>query len=72
MPTYEYVCQDCGEPFEVRSSITEYEKGLTPQCPRCGASRAIRTFRSIQVLTSRPGGGSSGACGPRAGPGCCG
>lgn len=73
MPTYEYLCQDCGEPFDLRASISEYSKGLKPQCPRCGSEKSIRTFTSIQVLTARRSGGRrSGACDPSAGPGCCG
>jgi putative FmdB family regulatory protein len=35
MPTYEYVCRDCGHQFEVFQSFTE--EGLTI-CERCGGS----------------------------------
>lgn len=73
MPTYDYVCQDCGQTFEVRSSITEYSKGLKPKCPRCKSKRAIRAFTRVQMFTSRGGGSNPfGGCGPSAGPGCCG
>lgn len=73
MPTYDYVCQDCGKLFEMRASITEYSKGLAPQCPECGSPKAIRTFTSINVLTSRGGTrGPAAGCGPSPGPGCCG
>jgi putative FmdB family regulatory protein len=74
MPTYDYLCQDCGHPFEVHSSITDYSKGLKSTCPYCGSERAIRTFTGVQVVGSRRDGGrnSSGGCGPSAGPGCCG
>ncbi len=73
MPAYDSVCQDCGHSFEVRSSITEYSKGLKPRCPRCESDRAIRTFTGVQMLTSRGGGRDSfSGCGPAAGPGCCG
>ncbi len=73
MPTYDYLCQDCGRPFDVNSSISEYAKGLSPHCPACGSARAIRTFTNIQVLTARANTprGFAG-CGPSAGPGCCG
>jgi putative FmdB family regulatory protein len=71
MPTYDYVCQDCGAPFEVRASMAEYSQGLEPRCPHCGSRKAIRTFTSVSVFTGRRAGGS-GACGPAAGPGCCG
>lgn len=35
MPTYEYVCRDCGEHLEVVQSFTE--EALT-QCGRCGGN----------------------------------
>lgn len=72
MPTYEYVCQDCGHPFEIHSSISDYAKGLRPRCPHCQSDRAIRTFTGVQMLTSRGSGRGAGGCGPAAGPGCCG
>ncbi len=33
MPTYEYICEKCGEEFEYFQSITEEPKGT---CERCG------------------------------------
>lgn len=73
MPTYDYVCQDCGQAFSVRSSVSEYSRGIRPTCPHCGSKKAVRTFSSVQVLSSRNRGGPSwGGCGPSAGPGCCG
>lgn len=73
MPTYDYVCQDCGELFELRVSISEYSKGLQPRCPRCGSEKSIRTFTALTVLTGRrTGGGRKTTCGPSSGPGCCG
>ena len=35
MPTYEYVCRDCGEPLEVWQSF--HDDSLT-ECPRCGGA----------------------------------
>ncbi len=73
MPTYDYLCQECGHAFDVASSISEYSKGLSPHCPQCGSPRAIRTFTNIQVLTARANAPQRFAgCGPSAGPGCCG
>jgi putative FmdB family regulatory protein len=73
MPTYDYVCQICNRPFEVRVSISEYARGIRPRCPSCGSEKAIRTFTQVNVLTSRgkPGAGRA-RCGPGAGPECCG
>ena len=53
MPTYEYVCEACSKPFEIRATIADYSKGLKPVCPHCGAKKAIRTFAAINVLTTR-------------------
>jgi putative FmdB family regulatory protein len=65
MMTYEYLCQKCGKPFEVRASIADYSKGLKPECPHCGAHKAIRAFTSVNVLTSKRDAVASGAgCGP--------
>ena len=73
MPTYEYVCQDCGKPYEIRASISEYAKGLETKCPHCGSQKAIRAFTSVNVWTAnRSAGGGPSTCGPMAGPGCCG
>lgn len=70
MPTYDCACEDCGKKCEVRASISEYSKGIKPQCPHCGSEKSIRTFTSINVLTARPEGDSrAGMCGPTAGPG---
>ena len=63
VPTYDYVCQDCGETFEIRASISEYSKGVKPRCTRCGSERAVRAFGSVTVLTaSRGGGGKRKGC----------
>lgn len=72
MPTYEYVCRSCGQPFEIRASIADYAKGVKPRCPQCQSDGAIRAFTSVQTLTSRRSGGPTSGCGPSAGPGCCG
>ncbi|NWG00704.1 MAG: zinc ribbon domain-containing protein [Thermoanaerobaculaceae bacterium] len=72
MPVYEYVCQDCRKPSELRASVEEYSKGVRPACPHCGSLRLIRTFSVIGLATgSGPRSGGAG-CGPNAGPGCCG
>lgn len=72
MPVYEYVCQDCRKPSELRASVEEYSKGVRPACPHCGSQRLIRAFSVIGLATgSGPRSGGSG-CGPNAGPGCCG
>jgi putative FmdB family regulatory protein len=67
MPAYDYRCEDCGAPFEVRMSIAEYSEGVHPACKVCGSTRVERTFGSVNVLTGgRSGGGIDGSCGPGA------
>jgi len=65
MQTYEYLCQSCSKPFEVRASIADYSKGLKPQCPHCSGHKAIRTFTSVNVLSAKREAAASGSgCGP--------
>ena len=52
MPTYDFVCQDCKTPFEVRMSITAYSDGSRPRCEKCGSDKVERTFTAVNVLTS--------------------
>ena len=41
MPTYDYVCDDCGHAFELFQSITESAK---KKCPKCRKSKLRRLF----------------------------
>ena len=65
MPTYDFVCQDCKTPFEVRMSITAYSEGARPQCEKCGSEKVERTFSAVNVITSGRGSSSTSA-----GPAC--
>lgn len=56
MPSYDFVCRDCGERFETRMSISTYETGEGRICPACGSARVERAFTAVNVIT---GGGSS-------------
>ena len=46
MPTYEYVCTECGEPMEVVQSI--HDPALT-ECPRC-QGRLRKVFGNVGVV----------------------
>ena len=59
MPAYDYTCDDCGAPFEVRMSIAAYGAGEKPACEACGSAHVTRAFTAVNVLTA--GRGSSGA-----------
>ena len=67
MPAYDYTCDDCGAPFEVRMSIATYSAGEKTACEACGSAHVTRTFTSVNVLTAgRTSGGSArgAGCGP--------
>ncbi len=55
MPTYEFLCQKCGKPFEFVASISEYEhkvkEGL--KCPECGSPEVSQQISGFQVKTSK-------------------
>lgn len=73
MPLYEFICQDCGKPTEVRASVADYSKGLGARCPYCGSGRLARTFSGIGLTRgTETVGGDRATCGPGAGSGCCG
>lgn len=55
VPTYDYTCQNCGTRFEVRMSIAAYSSEARPPCTACGSERVMRTFTSVNVLTSGRG-----------------
>lgn len=63
MPRYEFTCQDCSAPFEVRLSIAAYDAGEGKACPACGSTRVERRFTQVGVLTgSRTTSGGSNCC----------
>ena len=41
MPTYDYVCDECGHAFELFQSITE---SVRRKCPECGKLKLRRLF----------------------------
>ncbi len=64
MPAYDYVCQDCGARFEVRMSMSAYSEGAKVPCEKCGSTKVVRAFTTVNVLTgARAGGGSCGTGG---------
>ena len=74
MPLYDYRCHPCQTIFEVRASFKEKEAGLQPECPLCHSQETDQILTAGLLL--HVGGDSAAAkppaCGPNAGPGCCG
>lgn len=67
MPSYDFVCQECGRTFEVRLSMSAYSSGEGRQCTQCGSTRVERAFTAVNVIaggsSSSSGGWSGGSCG---------
>lgn len=67
MPSYDFVCQDCDTPFEVRLSISAYSAGEGRECPRCGSPEVERAYTTVNVIAGSRGSGwdagSAGGCG---------
>ncbi len=38
MPTYEYLCQNCGKPFDIFMPLSEYGKRKV-KCAHCGSTQ---------------------------------
>jgi putative FmdB family regulatory protein len=74
MPIYDYQCQDCNNIFDVRASIKEKIAGLHSECPLCHSPETRQMLTAGFLLNSQTSSkpGDSSACGPNAGPGCCG
>jgi putative FmdB family regulatory protein len=75
MPFYTFHCEDCEATFDVRATIQDREAGLRPPCPKC-ASHEVQQVITAGLLLHSSGSdrrtAPACACGPNAGPGCCG
>jgi len=71
MPIYDFQCKQCNEVFEVRATIHQKEAGLTPECPNCD-SLDVRQLITAGLFLHGGANTALSACGPNAGPGCCG
>jgi len=63
MPLYEYLCRDCGQPFEKMVRMSEQEQ--TPVCPSCGSPdtrKQISTFASHGFSSGSSASAASSSC----------
>jgi len=60
MPMYEYICDDCGERFELRRNISDADAEV--RCSHCGSEKAKRAISAFACGTGS--GDSGGDCGP--------
>tara|TARA_B100001989_G_C24333081_1_gene361058 strand:- start:383 stop:607 length:225 start_codon:yes stop_codon:yes gene_type:complete len=42
MPTYDFICEKCGNAFEIKVSIDQYDRDKKQNCPKCGISDNVR------------------------------
>jgi putative FmdB family regulatory protein len=40
MPTYEFYCRRCKEPFTAEMHVNEHDRGV-PECPSCHKKEAV-------------------------------
>jgi len=52
MPTYEFLCQKCGEEFVQVMSISEFETAKKT-CPKCGSEDVKQQMSHFIPKTSR-------------------
>ena len=63
MPLYEYLCRDCGQPFEKMVRMSDQEQ--VPVCPACGSAdtrKQISTFAAHGFATRPSVSAASSAC----------
>jgi putative FmdB family regulatory protein len=52
MPQYDFVCQDCRNPFSKILTVEEYEKGKIV-CPKCGSRKVEQQVFPFHTVTSK-------------------
>ena len=55
MPLYEYICNDCGQPFEKMVRFSEANQ--LPACPTCSGTN---TSKQLSLFASSSSGTSTG------------
>ncbi len=51
MPTYDYVCEECQQRFDIFMSYSEY--GTKPvQCSHCGSTKVRRRMTKVRIAKS--------------------
>ena len=62
MPLYEYRCQECGNKFELRRTMSASDEPAT--CPECASNQSERQLSLfISMVKDSPGLSSGGGCG---------
>jgi putative FmdB family regulatory protein len=51
MPVYDYVCNDCHEPFELVLTLKEHDAEI--KCPKCGSKNVEQEATAFFAVTGR-------------------
>ena len=62
MPLYSYVCEKCGEKFDLLVGVTREAPEL--KCKKCGSKKIKKTFSTFSMGESKGKTGSSGSSCP--------
>ncbi len=54
MPTYDYICNDCNQRFDVFLTFAEYGK-KTVKCTLCGSKNVRRRMTKVRIAKSEEG-----------------
>ena len=52
MPLYEYTCNTCNQPFDIRQSFTEFEI-VSPKCQSCGSKNVSRIIGKVPAVIAK-------------------
>lgn len=72
MPTFEYVCRDCSEQYDMFFKVREEKDAVA--CPACGSKNSTKKFSAFATAGSSSdsfadfGGCADGSCGIPASP----
>ena len=58
MPIYTYICQDCGEKFDLLVGVTMEKEEL--KCKKCNSRKIQKTFSTFSM--GKSGFSDSGSC----------
>jgi putative FmdB family regulatory protein len=61
MPLYEYICSDCGQPFEKMMRFSEANQ--SPACPTCASSNTTKQLSLFASSGSSVNSTSASSCG---------
>lgn len=61
MPLYEYICTDCGHPFEKRVRFSDTNPEIV--CPQCNSQETRKRLSLLGFSSSSGSASSSSSCG---------